>query len=1186
MLFRLPHLEKLIAIFFTLLLASLCWLTLRRSDPTPHINDAYGKLPLQFEPNVGQAAADVEFLTRGSDYTLSLKQTEAVLSLKNGDVRLKLLDSNADTRISALDLLPGKVNHFIGNDPAKWRTDISTYKKVKYESVYPGIDLVYYGDQGRLEYDFVVAPRTDPQSIQLSFPDAKDLRIDQTGALIVKVQNVELQQPKPLIYQETATGRRIIDGNYILKDHESFTFQIGDYDRNEPLIIDPTLTYSTLLGTDTANSIAVDDAGNAYITGQINADVYVLKLNPSGTALVYATLIGGAQDDDGKALALDSGGNVYVTGSTLSTDFPTVNALQSTRGDTNNVDAFVFKLNSSGKALTYSTYLGGNDFDAGNSIAVNSSGNAFVTGSTGSMNFPIANALQPVNNSGDAFVSKFSPAGNTLVYSTYLGGNDFDTAFGIALDSQDNVYLTGSTFSHDFPTTSDARQPIAKGGHDAFLTKINSAGSALLYSSYHGGSTTDQATAITVHSDGSIYIIGLTFSADFPLVNALQSTPHFTNAFITKFDSTGKSIIYSTFLGGDGFDVPVDLTTDASGNLYVTGKTNSSNFPQVQPLQRSPAGFNATNSFVTKLNPGGSAVLFSTYLGSSIIDQGNSIAVRNGSIFVTGNTSGSRNFPITPGAFKQNDLAEDDHVEGFAFRIDSAPANYYSISGIVINRGLPMSNVVITLSGSTSRTIRTGFDGQYSFQVLAEGGTYTVTATPPPEFSFSPPGQTFANIHADQIVNFFVPRPPNDDFANAQVITDTSGVITGTTVGATVEINEMFGGDGSVWYRWQATTTRAVVLNYDPLKPGMVMDVFTGSAIGALTRVGTGFSGCDFGCSPFGVSFTAIAGTVYTIRLASTGGSPGNFGFSFSPGVTISGHVKNINGRSLPDLSVRVNRLDKPGIATTVTTDAGYSIIVPAGGSFSVVAVYSATGTNFVPVQFNNLNQDVTNVDFTTSSPTVAISGQIDSALGANVVVTVSGANFASRPCEVTNQGQLTMFFSCDSLPILGDYRIVPTTRDWIFEPLERFFPAIPGGINSVVFSARPRPPLRLAVEDPSPVPDLVVALDAALLLRDPFPLINPLNWLNTGADKNTRLIIFMQNFVPVLGEPPSEVVVNLNRSNQSFDVLAEDVRPLPNTDLTQVTFRLPDQLLPGDYLIRVRAHGETTSSATLRISP
>lgn len=1492
MLFRLPLLKcvtirhtKLIAVFFTLLAASLCWLTIKRSDrprvsqadtrdlcelaldtstgpgtaatvlhegapakaTRPALNNAYGKLPLQFEPNEGQAAPDVAFITRGSGYTLFLKQAEAVLSVREQDLRLKLLDGNPAARISALDALPGKMNHFKGNDAAKWRTNISTYKKVKYESVYPGVDLIYYGDQGRLEYDFIVAPGTDPHLIQLSFPEAKELHIDRAGALIVKVQGVELRQPKPLVYQETATGRRIVGGNYILKDRKSFAFQIGDYDRNEPLIIDPTLTYSTLLGTTKANSIAVDDAGNAYITGQIDSDVYVLKLNPTGTALIYSALIGGTSDDEGAALALDSGGNVYVTGATLSTDFPMVNAMQSSHGANNVTDAFVFKLNPSGSALTYSTYLGGDGFDSANAIAVNSSGNAFVAGTTDSTNFPVANALQPATaGGGDVFISKFSPTGNTLVYSTYLGGGDFDVASGAALDSADNFYVTGTTFSSDFPTTVNARQPVLAGSLDTFISKINSSGNALLYSTYHGGSNVEFGDSIAVDSAGNIYVAGRTHSKNFPVANALKPTMNendLADAFVTKFNSEGNGIIYSTYLGGSSTELPSGLAVDPGGSVYITGRTSSFDFPLFQPLQKSVAGFD--DVYIAKINPAGSALTFSTYLGGSGLDIGQKIVVRNGSIFVIGRTETS-DFPTTPGAFRQNHFEEDGSVEGFAVRIDSATnTNYYSISGRVTTGITGMSGILVTLSGSTSRTVRTDFDGTYSFYVLAEGGSYTVTATPPQGFSFSPSSRTFANLNADQTgADFGVPRPPNDDFSNAQVISDISGVITGNNAGATVEFDEMQGGFASVWYRWQAPGASSVVLNVD--KPGLSLQVFTGSSINALTSVGAQIAACDF-CTPSGVSLKAIAGTVYIIRIASSGGTPGAFGFSFSTGVSISGQVRNVNGRSLSGLPIKVNLLDRNLISTTVTTDTGYSIVVAAGGNYSVVA-NSPFVTSFVPVQLNNLNQDVMNVDFIASSPTLSISGKLHGlAVPLNqVAVNVTGIGIEPKACVLvlTDQG-LSISYSCGPLPILGDYRIVPSTADYVFDPLERVFPQLLGNVDSTDFlgrlrsvpavatffataitptsatlngsvtplgsatnawfewgtspgletststtpqavgagaapvpvsselsgltpgttyffravamnsagtsrgsiqsfraplvpvqvtfqtnpagravfvdgsqirstntpqvvqwepgsshtisthlieaglpgtqyvwnswsddgavshvviapatnttytanfttqhqltmvagsggtvspssgffnsgqsvqitatpnsgfsftgwtgagsgsfngSANPatvtmngpitqtagfKTALRLMVESNGPVPDLLLALDAALMLRDPFAVINPLSFLSNSSDKNTRLIIFLQSFQPVAGELPSAVVVNLvGSNNQNFDVPAADVRPLANTDLVQVTFRLPDNLASGNCVVKVKAHGEITNSATLRISP
>jgi hypothetical protein len=373
----------------------------------------------------------------------------------------------------------------------------------------------------------------------------------------------------------------------------------------------------------------------------------------------------------------------------------------------------------------------------------------------------------------------------------------------------------------------------------------------------------------------------------------------------------------------------------------------------------------------------------------------------------------------------------------------------------------------------------------------------------------------------------------------------------------------------------------------------MFLDVFTGSSVESLTNVSARFSDCEFGCGATAASFKSVAGTVYFIRIASSGGV-GNFGFNFAPGgPAISGRVKNVNGRSLSGITIRATILGQNKFVTVITTANGYTLVLPSGGSYSVVAIsppaLSLPVNSFVPVQFNNLTQDVTNVDFTASSPNVNIGGSIVIVTGTStgVSVTATGVGTTPRPCDLQSSVSF-ISFTC-AVPVFGDYTITPSSTNHTFNPTNLVFFEVSQGTNSASFSGTeiPKDPLQLMVENPGPVPEVVLALDAALLVRDPFSVINPLNWLNnSGSDKNTRLVIFLQNFRPVSGEPPSEVVVNIASNSQSFDVFAEDVRPLAITDLVQVIFRLPDQLLAADYVVKVRAHGETTNSGTLRISP
>ena len=419
-----------------------------------------------------------------------------------------------------------------------------------------------------------------------------------------------------------------MDGHYVLKGNNLVTFEVASYDRSKLLIIDPVLVYSTYLGgsgPDAGIGIAVDASGKAYVTGETSSldfptmnasqpasagggDAFVSKLNAAGSALVYSTYLGGSGSDAGTGIAVDGLGNAYVTGQTRSTTFPTTSGAFQTSFGGGFSNAFVSKLNAGGSALAYSTYLGGSRFDLGSGIAVDASGNAYVTGQAGSTNFPITSgAFQTsLRGSGDAFVSKLSAAGSALVYSTFLGGSGFDLGLGVAVDASGNAYVTGETLSSDFPTTSGALQTSFGGGYsDAFVSKLNAAGSALVYSSYLGGRGGDQGSGIVVDASGDAYVTGLTDSADFPTVDPLQ--PRYGgggNVFVTKLNAAGSALVYSTYLGGRGGDLGSGIAVDASGNTYLTGSTGSPDFPTVNPFQPAKAGaVFAFDAFVAKISP-------------------------------------------------------------------------------------------------------------------------------------------------------------------------------------------------------------------------------------------------------------------------------------------------------------------------------------------------------------------------------------------------------------------------------------------------------------------------------------------------------------------------------------------------------------------------------------------------------
>jgi hypothetical protein len=617
---------------------------------------------LSFEANQGQTDAHVKFLSRGPGYTLFLTSDEVALELQDSGsriqdsvrakrsgtlsalrrttdhgqgtreslLRLKLVNANQNAVATGASELPGKANYFIGNDPRKWRTNVPTYAKVKYAGVYPGVDLVFYGNQRQLEHDFVVAPGADASRIALRLEGSKKSSLDAEGNLVVAVEGGEVRLEKPLIYQEGSSGRREIPGGYVLTGAREVAFKVGAYDPTKPLVIDPVLVYSTYLGgsgVDVGFGIAVDPSGNAYVTGQTSSDnfpttagafqtslagsdnAFVTELNPAGSALVYSTYLGGSKVDSGQGIAVDSSGHAYVRGIATSTDFPTTaGAFQTSLAGS--LNTFITKLNPSGSALVYSTYLGGSSVDVGWGIAVDSSGHAYVAGNTTSSDFPITPGAFQTSLAGsqNAFVTKLNPSGSGLVYSTYLGGTSADVVWDIAVDSSGHAYVTGYATSTNFPTTAGAFQTSLAGSHNAFVTKLNPSGSGLVYSTYLGGGGLDYGLGIAVDSLGHAYVTGQTQSSDFPTTaGAFQTSLAGTkNAFVTTLNPSGSALVYSTYLGGSGGDAGYGIAVDTSGNAFVTGVTGSSNFPTTTgAFQTSLAG--SDNTFVAKLTPKGEA---------------------------------------------------------------------------------------------------------------------------------------------------------------------------------------------------------------------------------------------------------------------------------------------------------------------------------------------------------------------------------------------------------------------------------------------------------------------------------------------------------------------------------------------------------------------------------------------------
>ncbi|MGH9939435.1 MAG: SBBP repeat-containing protein, partial [Blastocatellia bacterium] len=629
----------------------------------------YGRLPMNFEVNQGQADDSVKFLARGHGYQVFLTGGEAALVLQGEKscvsqpniLRIKPVGARGG-KVSGYDLLPAKSNYLIGNNPSQWRIGIANYARVEYSEIYPGINLAFYGAQQALEYDFIVAPGADPRNITINIEGADKIELDDNGDLVLRVAGEKVYHRSPLTYQDdrsVAGARRNVRSRYVLKGGNQIGFAVENYDASKPLVIDPVIDFSTYLGgagEDQGLGIAIDTSGAAYITGSTSSnnyttqgpiqpsnkgglDVFVTKISAGAPSIAFSTYFGGGGSDTGAAIAVDSVGNCYVTGATTSTDLPTRAPFQPTNrgGD----DAFVAKFNAAGSDIIYSTYLGGTAGDAGRGVAVDLSGNAFITGSAVSDDFTTtAGAFQPTNRGqGDAFVARVNPAGTALVYSSFLGGAGADEGAGLAIDDSGNAYIVGTTASGDF-NTSNPLQNNNRGQQDVFVTKVNPNGSALVYSTYLGGQRNDVGTGIAVDFVGVAHITGSTASPDFPLQNPLQGTygGGDLDAFVTKINAAGSALLYSGYLGGNLAEAGNSIAVDLFGNIYVTGATNSPNFPTLNPIQAQKRG--GADAFITKLGPSGTGIIYSTYLGGGNDDRGAGLAVDSvGTAYVTGATS-------------------------------------------------------------------------------------------------------------------------------------------------------------------------------------------------------------------------------------------------------------------------------------------------------------------------------------------------------------------------------------------------------------------------------------------------------------------------------------------------------------------------------------------------------------------
>jgi uncharacterized protein (TIGR03437 family) len=1024
---------------------------------------------LVFEANQGQVSEKYCFLARDRFGVFLLGPRELVYGGGRDAVRLVFEGSNPAPEISGRDLQPGRVNYLLGQDAARWIRGIRSYARVQVAQLYPGIDAVYYGSDGSLETDFIVEPRTNPGALRLRIEGHGKPSLTPAGDLKVRTSGGLFQLRRPSVYQQTGKTRRQIACRYVLSGRNEISFAISGYDTSQPLVIDPVLSYSSYLGggNSTAVRAAVDSQGNAYLAGATTSpnypvtpgaapspaagaynDVLVTKFSSQGS-MVYSTHVGGSQDDIGLGIAVDSHGQAYVTGSTSSPDFPTHAAAQPAYHGAG--DGFVFALNAAGSGFVYSTYLGGTALDAGTAIAVDAAGNAYVAGATDSTNFPTVNPLQGSLKGGsggsaqsffrlgDVFVTKLSPAG-AIVYSTYYGGSNDEAPLAIAVDSSGSPYVAGFTTSTDFPLKSPLQPKYGGAGSnsqittgDAFVFKLTPDGSQAVYSTYLGGSADDVACGIAVDSSGNAYLAGSTFSANFPLANAMQgsyggqgSSNYFRmssgDGFVAKINPSGSALVFSTYLGGKDDDRAFAVAVDGGGNVHVAGNTASANFPVTSDAaQHSLGGVGAVDlvnllpggylkvpvgfgdAFYTRLSPTGS-LTYSTYLGGSDDDVASGLAVdSSGNAYLSGNTA-SANFPLAGSSYQKQlgaIVAQDSSgrqvtslLFGDAFLAIFSSGNTGPVTGSIVSIANAASFTSALAPGSVAAIFGSNLGTSASAGALVGGQTAQVLLAGATQWNVVIPYNAATGASTIQVGTSPAFPITLSQYAPALVSVDGSGQ------GNVAAERALIGGTPSV-------TASA------PALPGDILYIFA-----------TGLGAIDANGHPNPLPTATLGGQPVTVlSAAAQSGAPGTYQVTIQlPTSTAAGTpalVLSIGGAASQSLALPVGTFPTSGPVITNAENGASFLPGFSPGSWTTITGANLSGTTrtWTSADFNgsNLPTQLDQVSVTIDgkpayvyyiSPTqINVLAPADTAQG-SVSVQVA---YAGKPSNVVNVSEASL---------------------------------------------------------------------------------------------------------------------------------------------------------------------------------